>query len=333
MGGVAPSSLVYYPDDRPGIARQRRGRGFSYLAPDGTRIDDRRERARIEALAVPPAYQKVWISPHANGHLQATGRDERERKQYRYHEEWSAAQAALKYQGLAEFGASLPRLRRWIATRLAEPAGSEELALASILALLDRASMRLGHPDYTAQNGSFGATTLRRKHVSFDGAEIRLDYIAKGGRSVSKRLHGAGLNRALQRISDLPGGEMISWTDENGATRMVRSEQVNDLLRELCGETATAKTFRTWNGTHAAFRLALGAGEEDRVTIKEMAEAAAERLHNRAATARNSYIHPDVIGLAELEPKDRAARLASLDPADESELRAGEAALLAYLQS
>ncbi|MFQ6551615.1 DNA topoisomerase IB [Aestuariibius insulae] len=322
--------LIYYPDSEPGIRRKGRGRGFQYIAPDGTGIDDTKERERIEAIGVPPAYGDVWISPLQNGHLQATGRDERTRKQYLYHQSWAEAQAARKYDGLAHFGTMLPRLRRRIAEGLKEPKGSEDLALAAILALLDRASLRLGHPDYRDENGTYGATTLRTRHATFGDGEVDLTYAAKGGQMISKVLHGDALQSALEKTADLPGADLIGWTDDAGTARSVRSEQVNGFLHDVCGEGVSAKTFRTWNGTREAFRVALAAGDGS-LTIKTMAEAAAEQLHNTATIARSSYIHPDVISLAEMDNAERKERLAGLDPGGRTGLRAGEAELLSFL--
>lgn len=324
------TGLIYYPDTRPGIARHRRGRGFTYTAPDGTRIDHASERARINALAVPPAYEDVWISPKPNGHLQATGRDARARKQYRYHADWTRQRALKKYDQLVEFGRSLPRLRRWITSRLKGDTGEAETAIAAVLALIDRGSLRVGHPDYTAENGSYGATTLRKRHVAFDGSNILLNYTAKGGNNVRKTVQGKQLQRVLQNCADLPGSELISWQDENGTARTVRSEQLQQIFADLCGEGVSAKTLRTWNGSHAAFLTAL---REETLTIDAMAVSAAERLHNTPTIARNSYIHPDIIELAKLENEERKRRLARLKPSSPpDQYRLGEAELLTYLR-
>nr|WP_221229218.1 DNA topoisomerase IB [Rubricella aquisinus] len=321
--------MIYYPDTRPGITRRRAGRGWSYTAPDGTRIDAETERARLNALAVPPAYEDVWLCPEPLGHLQATGRDARARKQYRYHPDWATYRARAKYDGLAAFGERLPALRRRIAEGLRADAGEERLALAAVLALLDRGALRLGHPDYTAENGSYGATTLRSDHLDVAEGRIALRYTAKGGRRVRKSLTGSRLARAFQKFDDLPGAELITWLDDAGRARMVRSDQVNALLAEVAGDGTTAKTFRTWHGTLAAFITAHRA--DGPLTIKDMAEAAAARLHNTVSIARDSYIHPDVIALTDLPPEARIARLDTLRPTPRAGLRQGEAALRALL--
>ncbi|ETX28997.1 DNA topoisomerase IB [Roseivivax isoporae] len=321
--------LLYYPDDRPGITRRRRGRGFSYYAPGGALIRDADERARIDSLAVPPAYADVWISPKPHGHLQATGRDARGRKQYRYHADWLAQRDRRKFEGLAAFGRTLPRIRARIARGLAAEAGSRDLALSAVLALIDRSAIRIGAPGYVRENDSYGATTLRDEHVSFDENGVEIAFPGKRGTPVTCRLRGRRLERALQQVHDLPGGDLMSWQDDDGAVHTVRSEEVNALLHDCCGEDMTAKTFRTWNGTLAAFAEAMRPGP---LRIADMTGAAAARLHNTPAIARKSYVHPAVIALAELPEGERAELLAALDPADPGPLRAHEGALITFLE-
>jgi DNA topoisomerase-1 len=325
-----PPRLVYYPDDRPGITRRRRGRAFSYHDPDGRLIRDPSERARIIAIAVPPAYEAVWITPHPQGHLQATGRDARGRKQYRYHPAWAAMRAERKYDALAAFGRALPRIRGRIAAGLRAPAGSRELALAAVLALLDRAALRVGNEEYARENGSYGATTLLGRHVRFDDAGgVTLDFPGKRGTPVSCTLRGPRLQRALHRIHDLPGAELIGWIDEDGTPHSLRSDEVNAALADIAGEGTSAKTFRTWNGTLAAFARAV---QEGPLRIADMAAAAAGRLHNTPAIARSSYIHPKVIALADLSEAARARSLAALRPPALAHLRAHEDRLIALLE-
>ena len=314
--------LIYYPDDRPGISRRKAGRGWSYRAPDGTTIDDAGERARIDALAVPPAYTKVWISPETRGHLQATGYDDRTRKQYRYHADWSQWRAAQKFADLPAFGAALPRLRRKVRSALSGEAGDRDFAVAAVVRLIDRVSIRVGTGAYFEENGTQGATTLRRRNLKADGDRLRLDWTAKGGKRVRRQISDRSLNRALHALQDLPGAPLFEWI-EGGERRTVHADQVNDWLREATGvEGASAKAFRTWNGSAAALGAALDHGEG--VTIKTMTEAAAEVLHNTPTVARNSYVHPDVIDLAEMW---REIDL----PDGPAELRRDERALLALL--
>ena len=314
--------LVYYPDDRPGITRRRAGRGWSYRAPDGTTIDDAAERRRIGALAVPPAYDDVWISPVGRGHLQATGLDARRRKQYRYHADWSAWRAQRKYHDLPAFGEALPRIRRRVADALRGEAGERDFAVAAVLRLIDRTSLRVGSEDYRRENGTDGATTLRSRNLRLGPSGLRLDLRVKGGARVRRQVSDRTLAHALDRLSDLPGAPVFEWV-EHGEPRAVQADHVNDWLKEASGlDGASAKTFRTWSGSVAALEAVLGA--DGVPTIKAMAEAAADRLHNTPAVARTSYIHPDVIALAEA-PREVAV------PDGPTGLRAAERALLGLI--
>ncbi len=319
---IMDPDLIYYPDDRPGITRRKAGRGWSYRAPDGTTIDDAAERARIAALAVPPAYGEVWISPQARGHLQATGVDARTRKQYRYHADWSSWRARRKFDGLGDFGEALPALRRHIGAALNGEAGERDFAIAAVLRLIDRVSIRIGSDLYFTENGTEGATTLRSRNLKVDGRGVKLDWRAKGGQRVRRQLSDRTLMRALHDLADLPGAPLFEWIEE-GARYTVHADQVNDWLREATGlETATAKTFRTWNGSVAALETALKAGEG--VTIKAMTQAAADVLHNTPTVARTSYVHPQVIELAQTW---RVVKI----PDRPAGLRQGERALLELL--
>lgn len=318
--------LVFYPDSRPGIRRQRCGRGFTYVAPDGTRVPAGPERDRLVALAVPPAYECVWLCPLPNGHLQATGRDVRGRKQYRYHEAWSAARAETKFASLADFGRCLPSLRRRVARDLDTDAGDRSFALAAAVRLIDRLCLRVGNRRYAQLNGSYGVLTLRPRHVRLKDGQISISYTSKGGRKVRRRLSDRALARVLEKARDLPGAELLSWVDEEGTPHRIDSAELNRYIAEAGGgEGFTAKTFRTWAGTLAAFRLVDGGAEP---TLTEMAEAAAVVLGNTPRIARASYIHPAVAALAESggrtlpSPKRRRAGLS-----------AAENRLLAFLET
>ncbi|MEL6914769.1 MAG: DNA topoisomerase IB [Pseudomonadota bacterium] len=321
MDAALPASLVWYPDDRPGITRRRAGRGWSYRAPDGTRIEDRAERSRIEALAVLPAYADVWISPKPNGHLLATGLDARERKQYRYHPDWTEHRARTKFDDLARFGAALPALRRRLTRELADGSPAEPaFAIATCLRLMDRAALRVGTPDYAEENETFGATTLRTDHVRLGQDGIAVSFPGKGGTQVDAALKDATLQRALEALEDLPGAELMAY-DAGEGPRGIGPEHVNDWLRAATAEDGlTAKTFRTWSGSAAALEVALAT---PRPTIKAMSEAAAARLHNTATIARTSYIHPDVIALSDADTP--------AVPEGPRGLRRSERALLALL--
>lgn len=316
------AGLVYSSDTEPGISRVRRGRGFSYIAPDGTAICDKSERQRLESIAVPPAYADVWMCSIAHGHLQATGRDDRGRKQYRYHADWTRYRAEAKFGSLVDFGRMLPRIRRRVHADLSEDVGEQEFALAAAVTLIDRASVRVGDPKYTEENGSFGALTLRNRHLKMGPDGIQLRFTAKGGKMVAKQITDKKLARVLGTINDLPGATLLGWVDDDGAPQSLRSDTLNGYIAEAAGdERITAKTFRTWAGTCAAFKIA----EAGHASIKDMADAAAKTLHNTPTIARNSYVHPEVIALAGCDPSPGK-------PVELSGLRVAEQRLLGFLE-
>ncbi len=319
--------LVYYPDSNPGIRREKRGRGFSYINVDGTRIDCPRKRRELKALAVPPAYTDVWMAPMANAHLLATGRDARTRKQYRYHPDWSAQRSQTKFDGLGTFARSLPRLRRWIDHNLSGEVGSEDMAVAAALALIDRAALRPGAKSYADENRTYGATTLQARHMSIEGDSVELSFKGKGGKPVDKTLRGTKLAKVLEACQDLPGPSLVSWVDEDGNARAVSSEQLNTRLEALCETRATAKTLRTWHGTLAAF---LAAEDAEEISIKMLAGAASERLHNTPAIAQKSYVHPDVLDMARSDTGARKRKLPPIETARDG-FRRGEEALIKFL--
>jgi len=322
--------IVFYPDSRPGIARMRCGRGFTYVAADGTRVERGAERARLEAMAVPPAWERVWMTPRANGHLWATGVDGRARKQYRYHPDWSAARAEVKYDSLAAFGAALPGIRRAIARDLRKSPGDEAFAHAAALLLIDETAIRVGSDAYAAENGTYGATTLRRRHLRLVDGAIRLAWTGKGGRKERRVIRSRRLMRALQAARDLPGATLFTWEDENGVVRRVGSSSLNAWLADVGGRKAsdgegrfTAKTFRTWAGSLAAFELHLRAPDSSPTAL---AKAAAERLANTPTVARSSYIHPKIMDLAGSEAATR------LPPVPRKGLSRAESAMLRLIE-
>lgn len=328
------AGLVYVSDREPGIRRERRGRGFCYRLPDGTRLCDAETKQRIRGLGIPPAYRNVWICAIDNGHLQATGFDERGRKQYRYHAGWQALRAEKKYDELSSFGAALPRIRRRARSDAEYLEDGERATLAALTLLLDDAHLRVGNAAYLETNGSYGATTLLKRHVSF-GEVLELGFTAKGGRKVRHQLKAPRLQRILERIADLPGRKLFVWRDQAGVVHPVDSGRLNRYLSDAAGMPISAKTFRTWGGTVAAFSAAaeiVSRGERPR--IKAMAMAAAQELANTPAVARESYIHPRVLLLAEDEKL--AAKLVGVlgearRPRDG--LRASEERLLAFLDA
>ena len=289
------SDLVYYPDSQPGIRRKRCGRGFSYISIDGTTIDGGAERQRLARLAIPPAYENVWISPLVNGHLQATGTDVRSRKQYRYHPAWSQARSSTKFSSLASFGEALPAIRRRIARDLQAEAGELSFALAAAVFLIDRLSLRIGTREYAVQNGSYGALTLKRRHVRLNDGVVHLNFTAKGGKKVNRKIADGKMMRILEKARDLPGADLLVWVDSEGERHTISSTSLNAYLSGISGADFTAKTFRTWAGSVAAFDAAASA---ERITIGLMAQAASERLFNTPTIAKSSYIHPAVLDLA-----------------------------------
>jgi DNA topoisomerase-1 len=294
------AQLRYVSDRKPGIRREREGDGFRYIAPDGERVRDGGELRRIAALAIPPAWTDVWICPLANGHLQATGRDARGRKQYRYHSRWRAARDETKYARLVAFGLALPAIRERVRHDLALPGLPREKVLAAVVDLLDRTSIRVGNEEYARENRSYGLTTLRDRHVRVEGNEIRFRFRGKSGKEHRITLRDRRLATIVRRCRDLPGYELFQYVDEAGNERAVDAGDVNDYLRELAGDGFTAKDFRTWNGTVAA-ALALQASPgfdseaQAKSNIVRAIEQVAARLGNTPAVCRKCYVHPAVI--------------------------------------
>ncbi|WP_244520075.1 DNA topoisomerase IB [Sinorhizobium glycinis] len=325
------SGLVYVSDSEPGIRRQRSGKGFVYRLPDGSILTDPAVKARIASLGLPPAYESVWICLNEHGHLQATGYDARGRKQYRYHTEWQALRSGDKFAQLLLFGKALPRIRRTIRRHMEGEAGDARTVLAALVALLDEVHLRTGSPAYVQANSTYGATTLLKRHLRLLDGCIELRFTAKGGKRVQRRLRRPKLQRLLEDIADLPGRQLFVWRDDNDILRPVDSGRLNRYLADVAGFPVSAKTFRTWAGSVAAFTAARGAMEKgDRPTVRGMCEAAAEVLCNTPAICRKSYIHPDVIALADSGSAASAKQLRRRGRAN-PELRAEEARMLNFL--
>jgi DNA topoisomerase-1 len=324
-------NLVYVSDQEPGIRRKRAGRGFCYINPDGSHLDAS-ERRRVEKLAVPPAYSEVWICTRPDGHIQATGRDARGRKQYRYHPDWQSAQSGTKYARLIDFAKGLPALRDRLARRLRHAPGGRDFTLAALVLLLDRSFLRIGNPEYAVQNASYGAVTLLRRHVRIGKDWIQLDFTAKGGKRLRQVLRDRRLQRVLQAVGDLPGRNLFTYVNADGAAQPLSSGEVNAWLAEVMGEGTSAKTFRTWGGTLAAFAYADGLEPDNPLTIKAMSQAAADCLHNTPAVCRSAYIHPIVLDIADLNLQERYDRLAALSPTGPQGLSPTEQRLLDFLE-
>ena len=331
-----PPGLVWVSDDAPGIRRIRNGDGFAYVGPDGKRIRNADELRRIRSLAIPPAYENVWICTRANGHLQATGRDARGRKQYRYHPDWRVARDADKFERMLEFGAALPRIRRRVAADLAAPVGTRpkrETVLATIVRLLDTTHVRIGNEEYARTNRSFGLTTLRNRHASVAGDRLRLRFRGKSGKEHEVALDDPRVARVVRRCQAMPGQELFQYVDEEGVVRGVGSADVNDYIREASGADFTAKDFRTWHGTAHALALWLEHAELDkraRPSTRELLAEVAKRLGNTVAVCKKSYVHPRVLEVLASELDDELR--AGLEKAQRRDgLDVAERRLLAFL--
>ncbi|MCA1248024.1 DNA topoisomerase IB [Massilia sp. MS-15] len=333
------AGLRYVHDDRPGIRRERQGDGFRYLDAAGDPVTDEATIRRIKSLVIPPAWTDVWICSQANGHLQATGRDARGRKQYRYHPKWRAVRDEVKYERMLSFGQALPAIRTEVDRALSLPGMPREKMLATIVYLLEATMMRVGNEEYARTNKSFGLTTLRNRHVKVDGSEVEFRFRGKSGVYHKVQVHDRRVARIIRRARDLPGQELFQYVDDEGETRSIDSSDVNDYLRAITGEDYTAKDFRTWSGTVLA-ALALQEFEkfdseaQAKKNIVRAIESVAEKLGNTPSVCRKCYVHPVVLD-AYLE----GTVLESLRERTEQELlddlhalQPEEAAVLAMLQ-
>jgi DNA topoisomerase I len=292
--------LRYVSDTQPGIRRQRAGRGFSYRGIDGRPIRDPAVLRRIKALAIPPAWTDVWICPRPDGHMQATGRDARGRKQYRYHPRWRAVRDATKYDRMIAFGEVLPQLRAHLEQDMALPGLPREKVLATVVQLLETTLIRVGNLEYARTNSSFGLTTLRDRHVKIAGATLQFHFRGKSGQGHTVRLHDRRLATIVKRCQDLPGYELFQYIDAAGERQTIDSADVNDYLRQLTGQDCTAKDVRTWAGTVLAARALREYGPcmsetEAHKNIVRAIDAVAKRLGNTRAVCRACYVHPTVL--------------------------------------
>ena len=292
--------LRYTDDSEPGIRRRRAGRSFTYLDPDGHTIRDRTVKARIKALAIPPAWTDVWICTSENGHLQATGRDARGRKQHRYHARWRTRRGEQKFDRMLAFAAALPGIRERCDHDLGLRGVPRDKVLATVVRLLELTLIRVGNDEYARLNKSFGLTTLRDRHARVDGTAIRFRFRGKSGKQHEVDIRDRRLATIVRRCQDLPGQELFQYVDEDGEVRDVGSSDVNAYLREITGEDFTAKDFRTWAGTVLAYRALQSLAPADtaggsRRNVTSAMRDTADRLGNTPAVARSSYVHPAVI--------------------------------------
>jgi DNA topoisomerase-1 len=293
--------MLCFVDDSilPGITRKRRGRYWQYFAPDGSRITDRDEIDRLNSVGMPPAYERCWFCPKANGHIQATGYDARGRKQYRYHRDFRAQQDAAKYERLAAFGCALPKLRRKVEEDLAGKPTARETVLAAVVRLIDETRMRVGNEEYAKDNKSFGATTLRNRHAKVERGRLKISYNGKHGIRRTVTLTDRNLVRIARKTQDLPGQNLFEYVNDEGENCPVTSTDVNAYIRDAMGEEFTAKDFRTWGASTIAFEEMVRRGRKHgKVNLKSMIEPVAEALGNTAAISRKSYVHPALIEAA-----------------------------------
>jgi DNA topoisomerase-1 len=336
---AAHAGLSYVTDGLAGIRRERNGKGWSYYAPDGARITDPAQRKRIQALVIPPAWTEVWICPDPDGHIQATARDARGRKQYRYHPLYRDTRDKSKFRRMLEFSEILPEIRERVERDLRARDLTRRQILATVVMLLDKTLIRVGNDEYARANRSFGLTTLRGRHVEVKGAKLHFSFRGKSGVEHAISITDRKLARIVQQCQDLPGYELFKYLDANGKRQTISSDDVNAYLREITGRDITAKDFRTWAGTMLAARelFLMGPAKSQREAERNMIraiDAVAKRLGNTRAVCRKYYVHPGLVraylqGLtAPLSPAPKPQRRDHRPAA----LRRDEVAVLQFLQ-
>jgi DNA topoisomerase-1 len=294
------AGLRYQHDDRPGIRRLRAGKGFRYVDPHGKPVRDAATLSRIRSLAIPPAWTEVWISPHENGHIQATGLDDRGRKQYRYHPRWREVRDETKYSRMIAFGQTLPRIRAHLEEDLAQPGLPRTKVVAAVVRLLETTLIRVGNEEYADSNRSYGLTTLQDQHVKVSGGKVRFKFRGKSGVRHAIDINDRRLARIVRQCQDLPGQDLFQYLDDDGQTHDITSSDINEYLHEVAGEEFTAKDFRTWAGTVLAARAlqefeAFDSEAQGKRNVVQAIESVARRLGNTKAVCRKCYVHPAVI--------------------------------------
>lgn len=297
---VEEAGLIYTTDASPGIRRERRGDEFVYLKPRGGEVTDEKTLARIRSLAIPPAYVDVWICPRANGHLQATGKDARGRKQYRYHPGFREARDAAKFDRLADFGTRLPRVHKRIEKDLSQKGMPKDKVLATVVDLLERSLIRVGNEQYAQENKSYGLTTLRNRHVKVEGSKVSFKFVGKSGVKHGIALQDRKLANVVKRLQELPGQDLFQYVGEDGQPHGVTSGDVNAYLKEAAGKEFTAKDFRTWAASVRALETLAGQGvpstkKEAKTAINETIKAVSKELGNTPSVCRKCYVHPAVL--------------------------------------
>ncbi len=339
VAAARAAGLRYVSDAMPGIRRRRSGRGFAYTGPEGEPVRDPEVLSRIKRLAVPPAWTDVWISPAPNGHIQATGRDARRRKQYRYHDSWREVRDETKYERLLPFGEALPRIRRRVNADLSRPGLPKEKVLAAVVRLMDRTLIRVGNQEYAKENESFGATTLQEDHVEVRGESVEFRFRGKSGKDHAVRLRDRRLARIVEHLLDLPGQELFRYVGDDGEPHPIESADVNDYLREAAGADFTAKDFRTWAGTvlglHALrMREEPGSDRHARREVKEAIKWVAGFLGNTPTVCERCYVHPAVVDAYREQRLERVPhrRVEAMMNDSEEGLRPEERELLRFLR-
>lgn len=323
--------LRHSSDSEPGLTRQRQGNHWQYFDEQGKRVSDQNEIDRLNAIALPPAYSDAWFCKDANGHIQATGKDARGRKQYRYHADFRAKQDASKYDGCVEFGESLPKLRAQVEKDLRKRSLTREAVIAAVVRLLDKEFIRIGNEQYARTNKSFGATTLRTRHVRKAGATLAMKFTGKHGIVHQVRLTDSNLKRIVKRCQELPGQMLFQYEGDDGTPRAVTSADVNAYIREATGCDFTAKHFRTWGASVIFFEQLLGSAEEEKLSLKSVLEPVAEALGNTPAISRKSYVHPRLIDAVLADPHDPLEGMAR--PRPRKRLSTAETGFLKFLKA
>ncbi|MFL6829185.1 MAG: DNA topoisomerase IB [Sphingomicrobium sp.] len=321
--------LRHSSDTEPGITRKRMGRYWAYFDAEGNRIADRDEIDRLNAIGLPPAYSDAWFCADANGHLQATGIDARGRKQYRYHPDFREKRESAKYEGLLEFGKALPRLRRRVEQDLRRRSLTREAVLAAVVRLLDTEHIRVGNEEYAKQNKSFGATTLRSRHLKRTGHGLMMRFTGKHGIVHEVKITDTNLKRICKRCDDLPGQMLFQYVNGDGEPKPVTSSDVNDYIKNATGGEFTAKHFRTWSASVIAFEQLRKKAENARITVKTVVEPVAEALGNTPAISRKSYVHPKLLEAVKDDSRDPLGGLER--PSPRKRLSSAEVGLLEFL--
>ena len=326
------AGLVYVSDEQPGIRRRKSGKGFSYFKSGNGPVTEAATLKRIRALAIPPAYTDVWICPRPNGHIQATGRDAKGRKQYRYHARFREIRESTKYEKMLEFAKGLPAIREKVAEHMSLRGLPREKVLATVVHLLETTLIRIGNEDYAKQNKSYGLTTLRNRHVEVNGSELRFDFKGKSGKTWKLKVRDRRIAKIIRQLQELPGQDLFQYIDEEGERQTVSSADVNDYLREITGGDITAKDFRTWAGTVLA-AVALTECEtfdsdtKAKKNVRAAIEKVSSRLGNTPTICRKCYIHPEILSCYV-----EGSLILNIKNEIEGELRPEEAAVLKLLE-